>query len=220
MRAMILAAGLGKRLHPLTAHMPKPLVLVKNKPLIVYLVEALACAGIKDIVININLGHFGKQIEETIGNGHPFGVQIVYSPEDPALETGGGIVKALPILGAEPFIVVSGDILTKFPFERLPHEPKGLAHLVLVDNPPHHPQGDYTLVNGYVAEEGGPLFNFGGIGVYRPELFLGCPKGAFRLPILFKKAFSQQQVTGEYYSGLWYNIGTAEELKTAENNWN
>jgi len=216
MRAMILAAGLGKRLRPLTDHTPKPLLPVRGKPLIIHHLQALARAGIVEIVINVNHGHLGKKIEEALGDGQQLGVQIFYSIENPALETGGGIAKALPQLGPDPFLVVSGDILTDFPFERLPFEPKGLAHLVLVDNPPYHPQGDYALINGLVAEVGGPLLNFAGIGVYRPALFAGCPAGIFRLPSLFKKAFIEQQITGEYYSGVWHNIGTPEELMLAE----
>jgi MurNAc alpha-1-phosphate uridylyltransferase len=216
MRAMILAAGLGKRLRPFTDHTPKPLLPVNNKPLIVYHLEALAQARIVDIVININLGHLGKKIKEALGNGHSFGVNIEYSLENPALETGGGIAKALPQLGPDPFLVVSGDILTHFPFERLPMIPKELAHIVLVDNPPYHSEGDYALIDGFVAESGGNLLNFAGIGVYHPALFAECPIGAFRLPFLFEKAFRTRQVTGEYYSGLWHNIGTLEELKRAE----
>lgn len=216
MRAMILAAGLGKRLQPLTDHLPKPLLSIQEKPLIVYHIEALARAGIVDIVININLGHLGHKIKETLGDGRQWGVRIAYSEENPALETGGGIAKALPLLGSQPFLAVSGDILTDFPFDRLIPHPKGLAHLVLVDNPAYHTQGDYALANGFVSEIGPSLLNFGGIGIYRPELFANCPVGAFRLPSLFKKAFEINAVTGEYYSGLWHNIGTLEELTIAE----
>lgn len=217
MRAMILAAGLGQRLRPLTDHTPKPLLAIKGKPLIVHHLEALVRVGIKEIVININLGHLGQKIADTLGNGHSFGADILYSTENPALETGGGIAKALPLLGSEPFLTVSGDILTDFPFERLlQSQPQGLAHLVLVDNPPYHPMGDYALREGYVTAQGSPLLNFAGIGIYRPELFEGCPTGAFRLPTLFQNAFLKQQITGEYYSGVWHNIGTIEEINRAE----
>jgi len=210
MHAMILSAGRGQRMRPLTDHTPKPLLEVKGKPLIQYHIEALLRVGIENIVIN--LGHLGSKIEKRFGNGSSMNVQIQYSYEDPILETGGGIAKALPLLGPKPFIVVSGDILTNFPFERLPKEPKGLLHLVLVDNPPHHLRGDYALVDGYITEGGGPLLNFAGIGVYRPELFQECPKGAFPVPQLFKKALQSQQVTGEYYQGIWHNIGTPQQL--------
>lgn len=216
MKAIILAAGLGKRLQPLTHRTPKPLLKVCNKPIIVYHIEALAKAGICEIVININLAHLGQQIEDYLGNGQQWQVNIQYSKENPALETGGGIYKALPLLGSKPFVAVSGDVLTHFPFERLPKNPSGLAHLVLVDNPPFHPKGDYALINGFVSEVGGSLLNFAGIGVYRPELFAGCPLGAFRLPSLFKKPMLEQKITGEYYSGFWHNIGTIEDLKQAE----
>lgn len=210
MRAMILAAGRGKRMGALTDDTPKPLLEIKNKPLIVYQIEALREAGIEEFVIN--LGYLGHKIEATLGTGKQWSVKIQYSPEDPILETGGGVAKALPLLGADPFIVVSSDIYTDFPYRRLPKEPKGLAHLVMVDNPPHHPRGDYALVDGKVCKTGEVLFNFGGIGVYRPELFSGCPEGIFPLNLLYEKAIQAQQLSGEYYQGLWHNIGTSEQL--------
>lgn len=212
MRAMILAAGVGARMRPLTNITPKPLLLVKGKPLIVYHLEALARAGIRDIVIN--LGHLGDKIEKFLGNGRPFNVNLTYSYENPILETGGGIAKALPLLGVDPFIVVSADIFTDYPFAQLPKNPVGLLHLVLVDNPPHHPQGDFALLDGWVGAKEGPLLNFAGIGVYRPELFRDCPKGIFPVSLLFKKAIANRQVTGEYYQGIWHNIGTPEQLAT------
>lgn len=210
MRAMILAAGPGVRMRPLTEHTPKPLLPVNHKPLLVYHLEALARANITDIVIN--LGYLGHKIKAFLGNGHAFGVNIEYSHEDPVLETGGGIAKALPLLGEDPFIVVSGDIFTDFPFERLPQQLSALGHLVMVDNPPHHLRGDYALTNGKVHKTNGPLLNFGGIGVYTPQLFTGCPTGGFPLVLLYKKAIQEQKLTGEYYKGIWYNIGTPEQL--------
>ncbi len=210
MRAMILAAGRGKRMGALTDDTPKPLLEIKRKPLIVYQIEALRAAGIEEFVIN--LGYLGHQIEAALGNGKQLHVKIQYSSEDPILETGGGVAKALPLLGATPFIVVSSDIYTDFPYKHLPKEPKGLAHLVMVDNPPHHPRGDYALVDGKVCKTGAVLFNFGGIGVYRPELFSGCPEGVFPLNLLYEKAIQVQQLSGEYYQGLWHNIGTPEQL--------
>lgn len=213
---MILSAGRGNRLRPLTDHTPKPLLTIAGQPLIVYHLQKFAKVGIHDIIIN--LGHLGEKIEQFLGDGARFGVNIEYSYEDPILETGGGIAKVLSKLGPEPFVAISGDIFTDFPFERfkmktLSEQPERLAHLVLVNNPPHHLRGDYALVaDKFVAEQPGPLFNFAGMGVYRPELFSDCPRGAFRLPDLFKPAFINQQITGEHYAGLWYNIGTAEQL--------
>jgi MurNAc alpha-1-phosphate uridylyltransferase len=214
MHAMILAAGRGKRMGSLTEHTPKPLLKIKNKPLITHQIEALARAGIKDIVMNV--GYLGSQIEAALGNGKQFGVSIQYSPEDPVLETGGGVAKALPLLGSDPFIVVSSDIYTDYPYDKLPKDPNALIHMVMVDNPPYHPRGDYALVDGKIAETGGPLLNFGGIGVYRPELFAGCPVGIFPLAVLYKKAIQSQQITGEYYCGVWHNIGTPEQLALSE----
>jgi len=212
--AIILAAGRGTRMKPFTEHTPKPLACVAGVPLIVYHLRNLASAGIHDIVIN--LGHLGEKIEQALGNGRTYGVNIRYSYEDPILETGGGIAKALSWLGSEPFIAVSGDVLTDFPFERLVIEPNKLAHLVLMDNPPHHLRGDYSLSDdGIVSDKGDILLNFSGIGLYRPELFHGCPVGAFRLPELFKRNFPSQSITGEYYTGLWYNIGTQPQLDQA-----
>lgn len=211
MRAIILSAGRGKRMRPLSDHTPKPLLQIADKPLIAYHLQKFAKAGIHEIIIN--LGYLGEKIESTLGDGSRFGVNIEYSYEDPILETGGGIAKVLSKLGPEPFIAISGDIFTDFPFEKLNMHPEGLAHLVLVDNPPHHTRGDYTLLEEkYVTDFGGPLLNFAGIGVYRPELFLNCPMGAFRLPDLFKKGFEDKQITGEYYKGIWYNIGTPKQL--------
>jgi len=209
MRAMILAAGYGKRMGILTKELPKPLLL-KDKPLIAYHLQAMARAGIQEVVIN--LGYLGHKIEAALGRGEQFGVQIHYSYENPILETGGGIALALPLLGDEPFLVVSADIFTDFSFERLPRFPKGLIHMVMVDNPIHHPHGDYALIDQEIVENGTPLLNFSGIAVYRPELFVNCPKGAFPISLLFKKAIQACAVTGEYYAGLWHNIGTPEQL--------
>ena len=211
MRAMILAAGRGERMRPLTDQTPKPLLTVHHKPLIVYHIEALVRAGISEIVINI--GYLPQKFVEILGKGEQYGANIHYSWEDPILETGGGIVKALPYLGQDPFIVVSGDIFTDYPFERLPKDPKGLAHLVLVDNPPHHPKGDFALQAGYVQEAGEALFNFAGIGVYRSELFAQYPPTYFRLYPILQKPLQERLITGEYYQGIWYNIGSVEQLK-------
>jgi len=210
MRAMILAAGLGKRMQPLTNQTPKPLVELAGQPLIVYHLKNLARANIKDIVIN--LGHLGEKIESVLKDGSEFGVNIEYSREDPILETGGGVVKALPLLGPDPFLVLSGDILTDYPFQNLPKNLEKLAHFVLVDNPPHHPKGDYALSGDLVNQTGDPLLNYGGITVFDPKFFEGAPKGKFPLPVLFEKWMPKGEITGEYYSGLWHNLGTIEQL--------
>lgn len=217
MKAMILAAGRGNRMRPLTDHTPKTLLMVGNDPLIVHHIKNFAKANIREIVIN--LGHLGEKLKTVLGDGSQFEVNLQYSEENPVLETAGGIKKALNLLGNEPFIVVSGDIFTDFPFERLkehqPNDPKSLAHLVLVDNPPHHPRGDYALVEGYLSHSGQPLLNFGGIGVYRSEFFSDCPEGPFPLAKLFAPLVEKRSITGEYYKGSWYNIGTPEQLAEA-----
>lgn len=213
MRAMILAAGRGARCRPLTDEQPKPLLSVGGKPMILHHLQRFKQAGIREVVIN--LAYLGEKIEQRFGDGSQLGLSIQYSYEDPVLETGGGIAKALRYLGADPFLVVSGDVVTDYPFERLVNfSPAGLAHLVLVDNPPHHLKGDYSILeDGRISDTHPPFLNFGGIGVYRPALFENCPQGAFPLPLLFKKAFLNRAVTGEYYAGFWHNIGTVEQLE-------
>ncbi len=212
MKAMILAAGRGERMRPLTDHTPKPLLLIAGKPLIVYHLEALRAAGIADLVINT--GHLGERLPATLGNGHQWGVRIVYSPEPPdALETGGGIFQALPLLGAKPFLVVNGDVWTDYPLARLPTTLLGLAHLVLVDNPPHHPRGDFVLANdGRVGESGESRLTFSGISILRPELFAGCAPGQFPLGPILRRAMANGAVTGERYTGIWRDIGTPQRL--------
>lgn len=209
---MILAAGRGERMRPLTDHTPKPLLEAGGRRLIEYHLKALARAGFTDIVVNH--AHLGVRIEQALGDGSRHGVRIAYSPEgDKALETGGGIFHALPLLGDEPFLVVNGDVWTDYPFARLPHEPQGLAHLVLVDNPPHHPQGDFALTGSRVTSDGPARLTFSGIGVYRPELFAGCEPGVFPLAPLLRRAMEAGQVTGEHYRGRWLDIGTPQRLE-------
>ena len=212
MKAIILAAGRGERMRPLTDHTPKPLLLVAGKPLIVHHIQALRSAGITELVINT--GHLGAQLPRTLGDGRNFGVHIVYSPEPPeALETGGGIFQALPLLGPEPFLVVNGDIWTNFPFALLPPAPVDLAHLVLVNNPPHHPDGDFALAaDGRVTETGGPRWTFSGISVLRPELFRDCSPGRFPLGPLLRRFMATGRVSGERYTGGWRDIGTPQRL--------
>ncbi|NJN48038.1 MAG: nucleotidyltransferase family protein [Candidatus Competibacteraceae bacterium] len=211
MRAMILAAGRGQRMRPLTDTTPKPLLSVGGKPLVVYHIEGLRRAGLQDLVIN--LGHLGEQIPALLGNGHSMGVNIQYSqePQD-ALETGGGILQALPLLGPAPFAVVNGDIWSDFPFARLPRQLTGLAHLVLVDNPPHHPGGDFILRNGQVVEYGAPMLTFSGISVLHPALFAHCKPGRFPLAPLLRNAINAGQVSAEHYTGHWSDVGTPERL--------
>jgi len=211
MKAMILAAGRGERMRPLTDHTPKPLLNVGGKPLIAHLIESLARAGFQDLVINH--AHLGNQIEAALGDGARFGVRIVWSREpDGALETGGGICQALPLLGPGPFLVVNGDIWTDYPFAHLQRDFPGLAHLVLVDNPPHHAHGDFALEGGYVHPEGVPRLTFSGIGLYRAALFHDSPPGKFPLAPLLRSAMARDAVTGEHYQGKWRDIGTPERL--------
>lgn len=211
-KAMILAAGRGERMRPLTDHTPKPLLPVAGKPLIVHHLEALQTAGFTELVINI--GHLGVQLPAALGDGRDWGMTIHYSLEPPeALETGGGIFHALPLLGLEPFLVVNGDVWTDYPFAGLSLIPAGLAHVVLVNNPLHHAAGDFFLAaDGTVAEYGEPKLTFSGISVLWPELFAGCGAGRFPLGPLLRQAMTAGQVSGEYYGGGWRDIGTPERL--------
>lgn len=213
MKAMILAAGRGERMRPLTDHTPKPLLRAGGHRLIEYHILALARAGITELVINH--AHLGAQIEAELGDGTRYGVKIRYSAEGEgkALETGGGIFRALPLLGTEPFIVVNGDVYCDYPFNALPKAPDGLAHLVLVDNPPHHPEGDFVLEDGRVLAEGATRLTFSGIGLYHPQLFEACEAGAFPLAPLLRDAMGRGQVSGEHYRGLWMDIGTPQRLE-------
>jgi MurNAc alpha-1-phosphate uridylyltransferase len=209
---MILAAGRGERMRPLTDTTPKPLLRIGGQTMIERHVHALARAGFTDLVINY--AHLGEQIEKALGDGDAYGVEIAYSPETGgALETGGGIFNALPLLGSEPFLVVNSDIWTDYPFEQLPDRPEALAHLVMVDNPGQHPQGDFSLSMGQLSSKGPAMLTFSGIGVYRPELFSGCTAGAFPLAPLLRQAMEAGQASGEHYRGRWFDIGTPERLE-------
>ncbi len=217
MKAMILAAGRGERMRPLTDTLPKPLLRLGDRALIEHLIEALARAGFIDLVINYS--HLGHTIEAALGNGTKYGVRIRYSPEPPgALETGGGIRQALPLLG-DAFLVVNGDLWTDYPFERLARPPKGLAHLVLVDNPPHHPQGDFALDGERVRDQGEPRLTFAGIGVYRAALFADCSARRFPLAPVLRRAMAMDQVSGEHYRGRWHDIGTPPRLQELQASW-
>jgi MurNAc alpha-1-phosphate uridylyltransferase len=215
MKAMLLAAGRGSRLRPWTDNTPKPLLPVAGKPLIVHHLEKLASAGFTEIIINVS--HLGNQIEQALGNGDQFGVQIYYSKENTALETGGGIYNVLHLLGPDPFLVINADIYTDFPFTHTPLLSNDLGHIVLVNNPAHNLKGDYHLTQDCkIALQNLPKFTFSGIGIYTPELFHDCMPGVFRLPSVFESAISTQQLTGEIYSGLWCDVGTIDRWQILE----
>jgi MurNAc alpha-1-phosphate uridylyltransferase len=207
---MILAAGRGERMRPLTDGTPKPLLKAGGKPLIVHQVERLVAAGFCELVINF--AHLGEQIETALRDGSRWGASIRYSPEGAALETGGGIFRALPLLGPQPFLVVNGDTWTDLDYSQLRLADGCLAHLVLVANPPHNPRGDFALRSGQVLNEGARRYTFSGIGVYHPDLFQACEPGAFPLTPLLRLAIRQGLVSGEHYAGRWYDIGTPERL--------
>jgi len=224
MRALLLAAGRGKRMRPLTDDTPKPLLEVAGKPLIVRHIENLVRAGICELVINH--AHLGTQIEKSLGDGSRFGAHIQYSPETNALETAGGIANALPLLGAEPFAVINGDIFCDYDFARLPERAAALqtngdtAHLVLVSNPAQHPNGDFHLHDGRIlpTSDQRPAtndlkFTFSGIGIYRPSLFANIPRGSIApLAPLLRAQIALGKVSGEYHPGLWVDVGTPQRL--------
>lgn len=217
MKAMILAAGRGNRMRPLTDTTPKPLLQVAGKPLIQYQIERLVSAGFRDLVINH--AHLGAQIEQALGNGGRFGAHIRYSREGEgqALETGGGIFQALPLLGPEPFLVTNGDIFSDIDFNAVPLAPGDLATLVLVDNPPQHPMGDFVLGDqGRVLSAGERRLTFAGVGLYDPALFAACQPGAFALAPLLRQAIRQGRVGGYHHTGQWMDIGTPERLARLE----
>jgi MurNAc alpha-1-phosphate uridylyltransferase len=222
MKAMILAAGRGLRMRPLTDEIPKPLLAIADKPFIVHQLLKLADAGIQDIVINVS--YRAKQIIETLGNGHRYGVKLEYSFEPTALETGGGILQALPLLGNDPFIVLSSDIWTDYPLQELYSQSLGFqqgsvqAHLVLVDNPSFHPKGDFHLqANTLLALNGTPKLTFASFGIYDPRLFEHCKTEAFPLSKLLYAAIDEKKITGEHYQGSWFNVGTLKELTRLDN---
>lgn len=210
-RAMILAAGRGERMRDLTANSPKALLRVAGRYLIEYAISSIKLAGIHEIVINVS--YCGDQIKSALGNGAQYGVNIFYSEEAERLETGGGIFQALSLLGNEPFLVISSDIITDYPLQQLPNNPEGLAHLIMVTNPPYHPLGDYGLNQRKLDLHSNPKLTFGNIGIYRPELFADCEPGHFRLANLLNPAIAAGKITGEQYQGAWYNIGTPKDLE-------
>ncbi|MBN4055372.1 nucleotidyltransferase family protein [bacterium AH-315-K03] len=239
MRAMILAAGLGKRMRPLTNHTPKPLLPLAGKPLIVYHIEALVAAGVTELVINH--AYLGEKIEACLGDGSRWGAQIEYSAEECLLETGGGIARALPLLGDKPFLLVNGDVWTDFNFTALldplllkqtQSKVEGdLAYLVLVSNPEHNPGGDFYLMPSGCVKSGkrkgenrvdrrliqdGRRLTYAGISLLSPRLFDACPKGAFPLAPLLLNAMERVRISGQYHSGAWVDVGTPERLGQLE----
>jgi MurNAc alpha-1-phosphate uridylyltransferase len=214
MKAMILAAGRGERMRPLTDHTPKPLLCAGGKPLIVWHLERLAAAGFREIVINH--AHLGMQIEAALGDGAPWGVTIRYSPEPPgALETAGGIAQALPLLGPDPFLVVNGDIFCDWDFNRARAIAPAGAHLVMAANPAHHHGGDFGLADGRLvyAAQAEQTLTYAGLGVFSPDFFASVPPGtALKLRPLLDAAIAAGTVTGEQHHGIWVDIGTPERL--------
>jgi len=212
MRAMILAAGRGERLRPLTDDVPKPLIEIAGKPLIEYHLDSLAAAGFREIVIN--QGHLGDLLPQKLGDGSRWGVNIHWSDEQPeALETGGGIFKALPLLSTAPFLVVNGDLWTSFPYSRLRAVKCSWAHLVMVPNPAHNPAGDFALAGARIREHGERKLTFSGVAVYHPRLFDGCQHGKFSVVPLLRLAMANHLVTGDEFQGDWNDIGTLERLE-------
>ena len=211
MKAMILAAGRGERMRPLTDLLPKPLLAVGGKPLIVHHIEKLKAAGVTELVINH--AWLGHKLVESLGDGSALGVTIHWSAEESALETAGGIIQALPLLGDEPFLVINGDTWLDFDYRSLVEQPLGenLAHLWLVPNPPQHPAGDFALQDGKVVDT--PAFTFSGVGLYRPAAFAGLPAGARKLAPLLREWMAQERVGGSLLAGEWRDIGTVDRLR-------
>ena len=224
MRALIFAAGKGERMRPLTDTVPKPLLAVGGKPLVEWHLEKLAARGVTDVVLNISW--LADRFAPALGDGSRWGLRLQYSHEGPEpLETGGGMLRALPLLGEAPFLAVNGDIWTDYAFSSLPERPRGLAHLVLVDNPTQHPRGDFHLrEDGSLASTGAPMLTFSGIGLYRPEILRDWPgqPGAdadpprFKLAPLLYAAIDRGEVSGEHHRGRWTDVGTPERLATLD----
>ena len=216
MRAMILAAGRGQRLAPLTDNCPKPLVPVLGKPLIVHQIERLRRAGITEVVINI--AYLKEQIENTLQDGADLGVNIQYSHEDwPALDVAGGVANALPLLGNKPFLLVSADIYTDYNYQSLTQLNPQVAHLVMVPNPPYHHEGDFGLDHNVLTEKApNNSLTYANIGVYQPQFFASLPQKVYPLSGLLVPAIRARSLTAEQYHGLWANVGTLQELHTLE----
>ena len=214
-KAMILAAGRGERMRPLTDTTPKPLLKIGGKSIIHYHLESLARAGIRRLVVNHS--YLGAEVEKHLGDGSRWGLSIQYSPEPgEAMGTGGGIRKALGLLGDGPFLVINGDVWTDYDFSRTGCPAGKLAHLILVDNPVHNPEGDFSLQNGMISSEPGGRLTFSGIGVYRAALFSECEEGAFPLGPLLRAAAAKGGVSGERFDGSWFDVGTPQRLKVVD----
>ncbi|HEX5362505.1 MAG TPA: nucleotidyltransferase family protein [Fluviicoccus sp.] len=220
MKAMILAAGLGNRMRPLTLTTPKPLLAVGGKPLIVWHIEALKAVGVTDLVINT--AWLGERLHEALGDGSALGVNIAWSDEGEPLETAGGIVQALPLLGHDPFLLVNGDIWLRYDFTRLRDRllANRLAHLLLVDNPPQHPTGDFAFdrasASGLIRPQGEEKYTFAGISLMSPQLFDGLSPGKAPLAPLLRQAIAAGKVGGEYHPGPWVDVGTPERLRALD----
>lgn len=211
MKAMLLAAGRGERMRPLTDRCPKPLLEVGGSPLIAWHLRALAAAGVREVVIN--LSWLGERIRDALGDGSAFGLRIAYSEEgDPPLETGGGIRRALPLLGADPFLLVNGDVFADVDFVSLSLPAGSLAHLVLVPNPEHHPRGDFDLLEGRIAPGGGERLTYSGVAILDPALLAGADPGRFPLLPWLLKARDAGRLTGQRHDGYWLDVGTPARL--------
>lgn len=209
--ALIFAAGRGERMRPLSDATPKPLLRVGGKRLIEWHLEKLARRGVRDVTINTS--HLAEQFPAALGDGARWNLRIAYSYEGPEpLETGGGMRRALALLGDAPFLAVNGDVWTDFDFAALPDEPDGLAHLVVVDNPPQHAQGDFVLRNARLHDEAAPRLTFAGIGVYRPELVAALEPGRFSMVPSLRAAMRAGQVGGQHHLGRWTDVGTPQRL--------
>lgn len=215
MKAIVLAAGRGERMKPLTDTTPKPLLEVGGRPLIHYALSAITRAGIRDVVIN--LSWLGERIREVLGTGSAYGVRISYSDEGPVpLETGGGIFHALPLLGPDPFLVVNCDVFTDFELATLALKPSADARIVLVPNAPHHPCGDFGLDGDLVVASAARRYTYAGIGLFRPELFAECAPGRFALRPVLERAIAARRLRGELYRGTWVDVGTPQRLAELE----
>jgi len=224
LRALVFAAGKGERMRPLTDSTPKPLLRVGGKPLIAWHLERLAAIGVRDVVLNTSW--LADRFEPALGDGAAWGLRLHYSYEGPEpLETGGGMLKALPLLGDAPFLVVNADAWTDADFATLPREPTGLAHLLMVDNPAQHPRGDFRLgADGRLSDDGAPRLTYSGIGVYRPAILdgwraiIGSAPGSeldpprFKLVPLLRAAMARGLIHGQYHAGSWTDVGTPERL--------
>ena len=220
MKAMILAAGRGERLRPLTDSTPKPLLKVGEKSLIEYHLYKLADAGVKEVIINT--AWLGEKIQQALGEGKKYGLNIFYSDEgEQALETAGGIIKALTLLGDEPFLIINGDIFTDYDFKKLASfELNAEAHLVMVDNPEHNTKGDFALTDGWLENSGDRQYTYSGIGIYTKNFFAGCTEGIRALAPILKEKIAQQKVSGELFKNSWTDVGTVERLQALNNQIN